>query len=73
MKFKNCPDCGYGADRPNLFRESTVYSDDTVIKQPVYAQCGRCGWRTSFHDTVRGCEEEWNNTDLYGEDNGSRL
>ncbi len=73
MEIKGCPDCGYKADYPYLFRDNALFLDDIIVRQPVYAQCGRCGWRTNSHDNVKECLDEWNNTYLYGDGDGPRL
>lgn len=60
-----CPDCGNMIKQPEFHRETILYNSGKIAKQPVYAQCPICGWRTSVYDNIRDCANEWNSANLY--------
>jgi hypothetical protein len=59
--MKECPDCKIGYP---YFDRRTSFMGDSVFMTSVRAVCAKCEWSTGYHETVRGCLAEWNNTVL---------
>lgn len=61
--FNLCPDCGDKDAFVTFYRE-TLYTEDSKCGR-VKAMCSNCDWETGWHDNVKECAEEWNNTVIY--------
>lgn len=61
FKFNPCPDCGNDCDYPR-FHRAFGGSDKPFA---VNAYCTTCGWETDWHNNVKECADEWNDTVLY--------
>lgn len=61
--FNACPDCGM--ERYPKF-ERTFFNDglgeDVATK--IRTICENCEWRTKYHNSVKGCADEWNSAEV---------
>lgn len=63
--FNSCPDCGNDYDYPHFYRDVYYDYSRNVSLSAVKAVCATCKWETDWHNNVKECADEWNNTVLY--------